>query len=178
RSNDSIGAIASGVLLNSLAVVGLLFCVTTLLLVLYKMRCYILIYGWLFLSVGSCLMLLGGRVALHILTILNIAFDLPTFLFLLYNTAITGVVLIFWHQFSHGTRPPLVLQQSYLVAVSALIAWSMSLMPEWSTWGLLSAAALWDIFAVLMPHVRLVHRTSRWLHSHRLRVPSSSDRVL
>ena len=43
------------------------------------------------------------------------------------------------------------MQQAYLVAVSALLAWSATKTPEWTTWGLLLAVSIWDIIAVLMP---------------------------
>ena len=52
-------------------------------------------------------------------------------------------------------HPPLAIRpltvQAYLVLISALIAWSATKLPEWTTWGLLGAVALWDIVAVLTP---------------------------
>lgn len=52
-ASDSAGTILGGVLLNSASVVGMLAVVTTILYLLYKFRCYIIIYAWLFLSVAS-----------------------------------------------------------------------------------------------------------------------------
>ena len=78
HDTDTASTIASGVLLNSLVMVATLFSVTTLLLLLYKFRCYLLIYGWLFLSVGSLLLLFGGFVAQQIMILYAIPLDWPT----------------------------------------------------------------------------------------------------
>jgi len=150
-ANDSASTIAGGVLLNGLVMVGVLFGVTTLLLLLYKIRCYIAIYAWLFLSVGTLLSLFGGFVANQALQILAIPIDTPSAYFLLYNFSIVGTLLIFWTEFGCGPNPPRQLQQGYLVIISALLAWSATKLPEWSTWGVLAAVALWDVVAVLTP---------------------------
>ena len=78
HDTDTASTIASGVLLNSLVMVGTLFSVTTLLLLLYKFRCYLIIYGWLFLSVGSLLLLFGGFVAQQLITLYAIPLDWPS----------------------------------------------------------------------------------------------------
>ena len=133
--------------------VATLFGVTTLLLLLYKMRCYLLIYGWLFLSVGSLLSLFGGFVVQQLLTINAIPIDWPSSYLLLYNFSIVGTLLVFWTEIGCGPNPPRALQQGYLVVASALLAWSATKLPEWSTWGILLAVALWDVVAVLTPQV-------------------------
>ena len=66
-ASDSAGTIAGGVLLNSAVVVAALFVVTTMMMLMYKYRCYRLIYGWLFLSVSSLLFSFGGYVAQSLL---------------------------------------------------------------------------------------------------------------
>lgn len=137
--------------MNALVMVGTLFGVTTLLLLLYKFRCYMLIYGWLFLSVGSLLLLFGGFVAQQLLELYAVPVDWPSAYLLMYNTAVLGTLLIFWTELGCGPNPPRALQQSYLVVVSALLAWSATKLPEWTTWGVLLAVALWDIVAVLTP---------------------------
>ena len=53
KSSDTVAVKAGGVALNSLALVALLAVVTTLLVVLYKFRCKLIIYGWLLFSVGA-----------------------------------------------------------------------------------------------------------------------------
>ena len=149
--DDSVATIAGGVLLNGAVLVGMLFFVTTCLLMLYKFRCLFLIYAWLFLSVTSLLAGFGGFVAQQLLIIYDLPFDTPSFLFCLYNFAAGGTLLVFWTEYGLGDNPPLGMQQAYLVLISALLAWSATKTPEWSTWGVLGAVAVWDLIAVLTP---------------------------
>lgn len=149
--HDSAGTIARGVLLNAASVVATLFVVTTLLFLLYKFRCYVAIYGWLFLSVGSLLFLFGGFVLRQLLALHSIPIDSVSFTLLMYNFSAVGTLLIFWTEVGCGRRVPRALQQSYLVLVSALLAWSATKLPEWSTWAVLLAVSAWDVVAVLAP---------------------------
>jgi len=153
RSTDSTSTIAGGVLMNGLVMVFTLFVVTTLLLLLYKLRCTMLIYLWMLTSVGSLLCLFGGFVAQQLLTLYSIPIDWPSAYFVLYNYGVLGTLLIFWEYLGCGRAGATVLslQQAYLVIVSALLAWSATKLPEWTTWGVLLAVALWDIVAVLTP---------------------------
>jgi len=41
--------------------------------------------------------------------------------------------------------------QGYLVVIGILIAYSFTMLPEWTTWALLVAMALYDVAAVLLP---------------------------
>jgi hypothetical protein len=149
HADDSAGTIASGVALNSLVIVGMLFGVTTCLLALYKFRCYVIIYAWLFFSVCSLLGAFGGcaqsgvhraqrrgadlqtrvaRAHRYVLQQLLIIHDVPcdavSFTFALYNLAAGGSLVVFWTEFGLGPTPPLQTQQVYLVVMSALLAWS------------------------------------------------------
>ena len=150
-ASDSAGTILSGVLLNGLAIVGMLFVVTTGLLLLYKGRCYLIIYGWFFMSVSTLLFGFGGYILQELLTMHDIPFDSPSFLFIMWNVSAVGTLLIFWTEFGFGAVPPLELQQGYLILISALLAWSATKTPEWTTWGLLAAVSIWDLIAVLTP---------------------------
>ena len=150
-ASDSAGTILGGVLLNGLVVVLMLFVVTTGLLMLYKWRCLVVIYVWFFLSVSSLLFGFGGYVATELLTMHDIPWDTPSFLFFFYNFSAVGTLLVFWTEYGLGDNPPLSLQQSYLVLISALLAWSATKTPEWTTWGLLAAVSVWDLIAVLTP---------------------------
>ncbi len=151
RAADDAGTIASGVLLNSAAVIGMFFGVTTLLLVLYKCRCYIVIYAWLLLSVASLLFIFAGYVLLQLCARHGVPLDAISFYGLMYNLSVGGTLLVFWEYVGCGPRVPLPLQQAYLVAISALLGWSATQLPQWSTWGLLAAVSIWDLIAVLTP---------------------------
>jgi len=150
-ASDSAGTILGGVVLNALVVVFTLFVVTSGLLLLYRCRCYRVIYAWLFLSVSTLLFLFGGYVVRELLLMHDLPMDSPTFFLSLYNFAAVGTLLVFWTEYGCGPSPPLGLQQAYLIVISALLAWSATRLPEWSTWGLLGAVALWDLYAVLTP---------------------------
>ena len=46
---------------------------------------------------------------------------------------------------------PVALKQGYLVIVGVVTAYLFTYVPEWSTWMLLLAMALYDLYAVLVP---------------------------
>lgn len=46
---------------------------------------------------------------------------------------------------------PLLLKQCYLIATGVAIAFVFTWIPEWTTWVLLVAMAIYDILAVLVP---------------------------
>jgi len=150
EESDSVGTKAGGVLLNALAMVGMLFVVTTLMWLLYYYRCYRVMYGWLLFSVASLLFTFGGYVLRQLLAIYELPADEPTLLLFLYNFAVIGTMVVFWSSLGFGESPQLA-QQGYLVVISALMAWSATKLPEWTTWGVLGAVSAWDIIAVLTP---------------------------
>ena len=48
-------------------------------------------------------------------------------------------------------KMPIFITQSYLVAIGAVVAFWFTHLPEWTTWLLLVAMALYDLVAVLLP---------------------------
>jgi presenilin 1 len=150
-TSDSTSTLVGGVMLNGLVIVAMLFFVTTFLLLLYKYRCYVLIYAWLFFSVSTLLFLFGGYVAQQLLEMHDVPTDAVSFFFVLWNFSAVGTLMVFWTEYGLGPTPPLSLQQAYLVIISALLAWSATKTPEWTTWGLLLAVSIWDLIAVLTP---------------------------
>lgn len=70
----------------------------------------------------------------------------PTFVFIMYNFSIAGVVAVFWQK-----GIPRIVTQGYLVCVSCIMAWIVVKLPEWTSWTLLVALALYDLCAVLTP---------------------------
>ncbi|KAL9545551.1 hypothetical protein MBANPS3_007101 [Mucor bainieri] len=78
------------------------------------------------------------------MNVYNVPMDYLTMLFCTWNVAVVGVVAIFW-------KSPLWVQQVYLVLVSAATSISMLRMPPWTTWTVLIAVAIYDLFAVLCP---------------------------
>ncbi|KAE8678529.1 Presenilin-like protein [Hibiscus syriacus] len=49
------------------------------------------------------------------------------------------------------SKMAIVVTQGYLVLIGMLVAYWFTLLPEWTTWGLLVALALYDLAAVLLP---------------------------
>ena len=52
--------------------------------------------------------------------------------------------LFFW-------SAPVLLKQGYLVVTGVVTAYMFTFVPEWTTWTLLIAMALYDLYAVLVP---------------------------
>ena len=48
-------------------------------------------------------------------------------------------------------RMPILVTQGYLVVIGVLVAYCFTMLPEWTTWALLVAMALYDLAAVLLP---------------------------
>ena len=90
---DSTSTKAGGVLLNAIAMVAMLAVVTTLMMLLYRYRCYKLMYGWLLFSVASLLFSFGGLVLEQLLEIYEIAADRPSLSLFLYNFSAVGTLL-------------------------------------------------------------------------------------
>ncbi|KAL0453316.1 UNVERIFIED_CONTAM: Presenilin-like protein [Sesamum latifolium] len=76
-------------------------------------------------------------------------FDIPvdavTFCVLLFNFTILGTISVF----SNGI--PIIVKQSNLVVLGIIVAAWFSRLPEWTTWVVLVALALYDLAAVLAP---------------------------
>ncbi|KYR02475.1 presenilin family protein [Tieghemostelium lacteum] len=143
-ASDSTGSKFLGAMLNSLIFLGVIVLTTVLFVVLYKYRCLKIIFGWLFCSVGLLLGSVGGYIFYNMLQIENLALDYISFFFILYNIVVGGIVSIFWYS-------PEILNQAYLVLISALMAISFTRLPEWTVFAILAVVAVYDLFAVLCP---------------------------
>lgn len=75
----------------------------------------------------------------------DVALDYGTSTFLLWNFSAVGVRVVFW-------PGPAGVKQAYLVLVSVLLAWSLTKLPDWTTWSILAAVSVWDLVAVLTPN--------------------------
>jgi len=144
HEDDSTGTKLAGSLENALIFIALIVGVTTLLFLLYKFRCTKLIYAWLITSVGMLLATFGGLVAYMVILRFDAPMDYGTSTFFLWNFAAVGMRVVFW------PAPPII-RQVYLVIVSVLLAWSLTKLPEWTTWSILAAVSVWDLIAVLTP---------------------------
>lgn len=88
---------------------------------------------------------MGGEIVLFLIQDFNVPIDCITFALVLFNFTVVGVSAVFL------SKMPIFLTQAYLVVIGVLVAYWFTLLPEWTTWVLLVAMALYDLAAVLLP---------------------------
>ena len=92
-------------------------------------------------------MLLGGGFGVllwQLIGVLNTNLDWISFALLVWNFGAVGMAATFWHA-------SVKVNQLYMIAVSVLMAVLFTRLPEWTTWTILAAIAIYDLFAVLCP---------------------------
>ncbi|XP_006650281.2 presenilin-like protein At2g29900 [Oryza brachyantha] len=119
---------------------------TFLLALLFYLRCTPCLRAYLGFSSLSVLLLLGGHVALLLLSRLRFPLDAVSFALLLPNAAAALALAAL-----SPASVPIALHQAALVAIAVLTAFWFTLLPEWTTWALLVAMAVYDLAAVLLP---------------------------
>eukprot|EP01063_Lacrimia_lanifica_P034227 TRINITY_DN627_c6_g1_i1.p1 TRINITY_DN627_c6_g1~~TRINITY_DN627_c6_g1_i1.p1 ORF type:complete len:449 (+),score=196.12 TRINITY_DN627_c6_g1_i1:63-1409(+) len=144
KETDSSGAKFGGALLNALLIVAFIFLLTFIMVLLYKYRCMKILAGWLMLSTTLVLFFFGWIWFDLFCTKYQIPYDTFTAAFILFNFGSVGVMCIYF-------RGHPMMTQGYLIASSAIMAWWLTRLPEWTTWVLLFAVAAYDVFAVLSP---------------------------
>jgi presenilin 1 len=113
-------------LVNALVIIGAIAVLTFGMALLYKYNCMKFLAGYIMFASTAILSFVGGQL---VDSIINDQFgwtvDWPSFLFVMINFGVVGVISIFYQKGS-----PKVVQNGYLVLVSVILAWEFSMWPE------------------------------------------------
>ena len=143
--SDSASQKFEGALLNALVFVILIAAVTFLLVLLYYYNFTNFLKNYMRFSAFFVLGTMGGSIFLSVIQKFSIPADSITCFVLLFNFTIVGVLSMF----SGGI--PILLRQAYMVCLGIIVAAWFTKLPEWTTWVLLVALAVYDLVAVLAP---------------------------
>lgn len=144
-SSDSNWDKLKGALLNALVFVVVVTAVTFLLVLLFYFRCTKFLKYYMGFSSFLVLGFMGGEISLFLIGKFRIPIDCITFALSLFNFTVVGVLAVFM------SKTAIIVTQGYLVVIGVLVAYWFTLLPEWTTWVLLVAMALYDLAAVLLP---------------------------
>uniref|UniRef100_A0A1J3H6J2 Presenilin n=1 Tax=Noccaea caerulescens TaxID=107243 RepID=A0A1J3H6J2_NOCCA len=143
--SDSSWDKLAGAFLNSLVFVAAITVATFVLVLLFYLRCVKFLKFYMGFSAFVVLANLGGEILALLIDRFRFPIDSVTFLILLFNFSVVGVFAVFVSKFS------ILITQGYLVVIGVLVAFFFTMLPEWTTWTLLVALAIYDIAAVLLP---------------------------
>ncbi|KAK9684490.1 hypothetical protein RND81_10G213600 [Saponaria officinalis] len=144
-TSDSIWDKFEGALLNSLVFVVVVTIITFVLVFLFYIRCTSFLKYYMGFSAFMVLGFMGGQVVLLLISKLSLPVDIVTFMVVLFNFSVVGVLAVFM------SKMPILVTQAYLVVIGVLVAYWFTMLPEWTTWTLLVAMSLYDLGAVLLP---------------------------
>ncbi|CAJ2671939.1 presenilin plant-like protein [Trifolium pratense] len=143
--SDTTAQKLEGAVLNAVVFVILIAIVTFLLVLLYYYNCTSFLRNYVRFSAFFVLASMGGSIFLSLIQRFSIPLDSITCFILLFNFTIIGVLSIF------ASAIPIILRQCYMVCLGIIVAAWFTKLPEWTTWTLLVALAVYDLVAVLAP---------------------------
>jgi presenilin 1 len=148
-TSGSSGAKALGqATVNALVICLVIGAMTFVIVACFYFRCMKLITGYMVLSSFVLLAVMGGTLFQVAIDKYRLDIDVFTYLFLLLNFAVTGVISIFYQS---PNITPKFYAQVYAIATSVLLAWQLTHFSDLTGWALLLALGLYDLCAVLTP---------------------------
>lgn len=134
-------------LVNALVIIGAIALLTFGMALLYYYNCMKFLGGYIMFASMAILSFVGGQLVDEIVNDqFGWAVDWPSFLFVMANFGVVGVISIFYQKGS-----PKFVQNGYLVLVSVILAWEFSMWPMWTTITFCFMFAMYDLCAVLTP---------------------------
>ncbi|KMS99455.1 hypothetical protein BVRB_2g044540 [Beta vulgaris subsp. vulgaris] len=143
--SDSTTQKLEGSLLNAAVFIILIAAITFVLVLLYYYNFTNFLKHYMRLSSFLILTTMGGAIFLSLIRHFSLPLDAPTCFLFLFNFSVLGVISVF------GRGVPIIITQSYTVILGIITAAWFTQLPEWTTWVLLVALALYDLVAVLAP---------------------------
>lgn len=150
---NGAGERAAFSILAAVIVVALVMLLTYFIIFLYHSHLQFVLYGWLGFSAASMFFVLLWVWLDLFCTCFQLPYNVLSMAAFVWNFGVVGLISLFYYAHPAVT-------QVYLVLASILIAWSMTGLPEWTTWALLVCIAGYDILAVMWPQGPL-HRLIR-----------------
>lgn len=117
---------------------------TFLVVWLYKTGRLRIIKYWLYAAVFVIFGYVGGLYTYDFFRSRCLNIDWITLVLGIWNFAATGLVAVFG-------RAPRIINQAYLIVMSALMAYVFRSLPDFAVWIILGLLVIWDLFAVLSP---------------------------
>uniref|UniRef100_M4BCY5 Presenilin n=1 Tax=Hyaloperonospora arabidopsidis (strain Emoy2) TaxID=559515 RepID=M4BCY5_HYAAE len=134
-------------LVNALVIIGAIALLTFGMALLYKYNCMKFLSGYIMFASTAILSFVGGQLVDEMVNKqLHWPVDWPSFVFVMLNFGVVGVIAIFYQK---GISK--LVQNGYLVLVSVILAWEFSMWPEWTTITFCVLFACYDLCAVLTP---------------------------
>lgn len=134
-----------GAILNVIIFVAVIGAMTFVLFFLFYFGCYRVIYTYMGFSMMSVFFLMTSLLLILLLQVGNVHVDAFSFCYIMWNFSILGTLATLF------MPAPLLLKQGYMVWVGVIIAYIFTWIPDWTSWVLLVAMAIYDIAAVLIP---------------------------